>query len=109
MISNKYIAGFFDGEGSVGLYRGTGYYALRVCITQVSSTSSLALLSELKSRFGGGIYGIGKMKAHHRSAVMWSTYSNDACRFLKTIEPFLLLKAAQARVAIDWQEKRSVE
>jgi hypothetical protein len=52
-----YIAGFFDGEGSIGIYRGghTNGRALRVQLTQNVTPDSTELLRECRIRWGGSL------------------------------------------------------
>ena len=56
-ISSQYIAGFFDGEGTIGLYSrkdGKAYH-LRIQITQNVSEESLAIFTYLKTKYGGNL------------------------------------------------------
>ena len=58
MMNLSYIAGFFDGEGSIGVYHHvnngvqTGFH-LRVQLRQNKTKPSSQLLRELVARFGG--------------------------------------------------------
>jgi hypothetical protein len=66
LLSDAYIAGFFDGEGCIGIYTaGTVWYQLGVQLN-----------------------------------------NDPAAAFLRTILSFLVLKAEQARIGIEWQETR---
>ena len=107
MLRAEYIAGFFDGEGSVGLYasRSSKRHALRVCINQVVNPASQALFDDLKATFGGGLSYPKRQKTHHNPAVSWSVYGDEAATFLRWILPHLLLKKEQVELVVGWQEK----
>lgn len=107
MISIEYLAGFFDGEGSVGLYASSSSkrHSLRVCINQVESDVSRQIFLEILSRFGGGFSFPKRAKPHHRQAISWSVYGDDAVLFLRSIEPHLLLKKGEVQAVLAWQNK----
>ena len=100
MISNKYIAGFFDGEGSVGIYMNgqrKNFY-LRTQLVQNVNEHSLGLFRVLEDRFGGHwSYGKGK-----RRAANWQLSGQNAVAFLKAILPHMVLKKDQAELALKW-------
>jgi hypothetical protein len=53
MLTAEYVAGFFDGEGNVGIYAGGGTgRTLRAQITQADSQDAYALLFEMRARWG---------------------------------------------------------
>lgn len=105
MLSDAYIAGFFDGEGSIGLYvNGRGSYHLRTQLCQAVSPHSTQIFEELKSRFGGCL---NTTKTNtKRLQYSWQLNSN-ACVFLQRIQPFLIIKREQAEIAIAWNSQRS--
>jgi hypothetical protein len=106
-ITNQYIAGFFDGEGCVGIYGNPGKrFHLRACITQNIDIFSAFLLTEIHKRFGGSLVKATSPIYRNGEVFTWQTYSIKACAFLKAIEPYLILKKAQAKIAITWQEQR---
>lgn len=104
MISLEYIAGFFDGEGSVGVYRAsrpngrTNHY-LRVQLCQNVSPLSEALFDELVERFNGSV---SRQKTRTGVKMNWQISSENAVAFLQAIEPFLILKRPQAMAVLDW-------
>lgn len=101
----SYIAGFFDGEGSVGLYATTKTqrYNLRVCINQVQSRESVELFELLKEHFGGSLAFPKLQKPHHQQAISWSVYGDSAASFLDSILPFLRMKKRAANLVVQWQ------
>ena len=92
----SYFAGFFDGEGYIGIPTvRSKFRSLTVNVTQKDKT----VLNFFQCAFGGGI---SKNKVNQ--CYQWYIYSDGALRFLKELLPFLMLKAGQARIAIEFQE-----
>ena len=101
-----WAAGFFDGEGCVLVSerKHQTVYQLFVSITQQNP----AALHMLKQRFGGSVTPdrtatIGYERK--RGAVLcwrWKSTSGVAHEFLAAIEPFVVVKADQVRVALTW-------
>lgn len=96
MISEAYVAGLFDGEGSVGRYpytaskNGRVYYRLHARI----SNNNRALLAMIQAEYGGGIYpknGKARRVNTNPNFDLHFTY-RKAEAFLKSILPFLILK-----------------
>lgn len=106
MFSLEYIAGFFDGEGSVGVYTygRNKPYALRTQIAQNKNELSTKLFLYLKSRFGGNITEQKTLSGNIK--YNWQLNAEKACEFLKIIEPFMHIKKEQAKIAIKWQTEK---
>src|SRR3982751_6376897 len=101
-----YVAGFFDGEGSIGIYRnGQGTFHLRTQLTQNVTVESHHLLEELRLTFGGNLAFMRARIYKGGAAYNWQLTGNTAARFLKEIRPYLRMKGAQAEVAIAWQSE----
>ncbi|MBA2619384.1 MAG: hypothetical protein H0U91_14635 [Rubrobacter sp.] len=105
----SYVAGFFDGEGSIGVYHHvnggvqTGFH-LRVQLRQNKTDLSSRLFERLVARYGGCI---GEFPTRSGKVGMsWQVGSARAVKFLREIEPHLILKKDQARLAVSWQEGR---
>ena|SRR3990167_4851389 len=92
-----YMAGIFDGEGSVGIYsnghRNTVFLRLQVANT------SLLLMEWLEERFGGSVY-TRNVKDLYQQRYDWQMRSREAAVLLETLLPFVLIKKAQAEVAL---------
>lgn len=100
-----YIAGFFDGEGSIGLYTSGGrLHYLKVQLAQNETNSSRRVLELICERFGGFIS--RQVTATGRTKLNWQVSSAKAAVFLRTIQPFLILKAEQAWIATEWEQNR---
>lgn len=95
-----WAAGFFDGEGTVGLYAKASRpstFHLSVEITQKDSIP-LALLQRV---YGGTITTRREGGVSH-----WKTQARKASAFLEDIEPYLIVKRKQVLVALDFQARR---
>ena len=88
-----YIAGFFDGEGCIttGVHPG-GRTALRVQITQ----KDVSPLLFIKERFEGGYI------RPERDCWQLGWSGTKALPFLSAIQPYLIAKQGQARLALEW-------
>lgn len=92
MIPEAYIAGLFDGEGSVGRYgyaaskNGKKYYRLHVRITNTDRT----LLESIQRDYGGKIWPKYDKQRNHGFDLHF-TY-REAEKFLRRILPYLILK-----------------
>ncbi len=105
-ISLQYIAGFFDGEGSIGVYKTSGKnnWHLRTQLAQNKSNNSTRIMEYLKNRYGGNIS--IQITLSNKNKYNWQLNSNKCAKFLKDIEPYLVLKKKQAQIAIKWQLSR---
>jgi len=103
-IDKRYCAGFFDADGSVGVYffkdkkssRG-GHHLLKANIGQ---RFRLPLFDELLVAYGGNLNYDAPGRAWH-----WQVAAQKALPFLRDIEPFLRNKRRQAQLAIEFQER----
>lgn len=105
-LDPAYVAGFFDGDGSVGIYKNTslGYY-LRTQITQNIDTASTALYEALQERWGGNV---GEQRTYTgRLKYNWQVNGDLAVAFLRDIVPHLIIRKLQAELGIKWQEGRA--
>lgn len=91
-----YFAGFFDGEGYVGLYTSTKYSeAIRVIVGQGKPD----VLYEMQSNWGGSVYPRFD-KRNQRPHYAWEIRSRKAEKFLRDILPYIRVKRQQAELAI---------
>lgn len=100
-IDIAYMAGFFDGEGSISIMRrakGKPYW-LRVQLGQANKW----ILQLIQFQFGGSLFH-NRPRENRREAWQWSASANIAMGFLKCILPYLKLKKGEAEIAIHFQE-----
>ncbi len=106
-ITLQYIAGFFDGEGSIGVYyrwKDKDRFHLRTQLTNNKNEQAQKLMAYLKSKFGGNVS--EQITLSGNIKYNWQLNSYRAAYFLKQIEPYLTFKKDQAIIAINWQEQR---
>ena len=102
-----YMAGFFDGEGSIGVYTNgkRNGRTLRVQVTQTITESSSKLLDEAQSRWGGSLCTFNKRE--RRAAFIWQLTASGGYKFLKDVRPWLRLKAKEADLVLTWWPARA--
>lgn len=96
-----YIAGFFDGEGSICIVartRGTWNteHRLWVAIGQKDG----ATLDTIKENFGGNVYRVKRDDSFY-----WAISNRNAYNFLKALYPYLQYKKPQAELAFKFYEE----
>lgn len=94
-----YLAGFFDGEGSITIV----VRSLRVNIAQVNPRP----LMMLRNRFGGQIAFVKRSDKNprHRDIHVLNITSYLAAEMLRQLRPYLIVKADQADLAIEYQAR----
>lgn len=103
---HAYVAGFFDGEGSVticrqkaGLYN--DYHKIVVTITQ--RAEHRPLLEAIQREFGGRIvvkHQSARISGNWAQVAVWQLQDRKAiAQFLETIGPMLIVKATPAWIA----------
>jgi len=102
-IWRAYAAGFFDGEGSVGVY----YYANKRTRPKVSiSNTDLAVLEEFKARYGGSIHKQSKAELYYVQCYGWSMNGRyQIKKMLKDLLPYLRTKRLQADLMLEYLAK----
>ncbi|MFH2063369.1 MAG: LAGLIDADG family homing endonuclease [bacterium] len=96
----EYIAGFFDGEGTISSV-GDGY---RVVISQ----TNFLVLEEIRLFVGfGNVSQVAKRKEHWKDAwIYYVARQKQVLRFLESVEPFLIVKSQKAsRTIVDLQPR----
>jgi len=106
-ITLQYIAGFFDGEGSVGIYyrqKTKDRFHLRTQLSQNKDKNIQKMMDYLVDKFGGNLS--EQVTLSGRVKYNWQLNSDTAVSFLRKIEPYLIIKKDQAIIATNWQEQR---
>jgi hypothetical protein len=107
VLDISYVAGFFDGEGSVGIYKnGQGQgRTLRVQIVQNCCIPVDNMLREWAEEWGASMT-VMVNKSRKSQAWNWQISGEKAVIFLQAIRPHLHLKKDQVDLAIDWYVTR---
>jgi len=94
-----WAAGFFDGEGSIGIMKDskTRHYYLHLTVAQID----VASLQVLQGLFGGRINLREKRTEKRRAIHTWRLASQGARQVLEELLPFLIVKHRQAELAIE--------
>jgi hypothetical protein len=109
MLNIYYIAGIFDGEGSIGLHKRTvkessrGYlYYPKIRLGMTGEGTKI--VEELKNQFGGHI-GWRRYPTKNRDLLTWTITSKfDIQRFLDAVAPYLIVKKKQAFAVMSFYE-----
>ena len=101
MTDIRYLAGLFDGEGSISIAinhrkRYSRAHNLSVSVPQ----NNRSLLEGFKERWGGQIYKRPEPRSH-----VWQIESRSAYRFLRDITPHLRLKKYLGILGMNFQEE----
>src|SRR3990167_6754845 len=91
----QYVAGFFDGEGSINIYQAKkgikkdriGYH-LSVAVHNTDEE----IIQMFKKKFGGYIHIRPREVQKWKTGYDWKLSANQALNFLENIYPFLILK-----------------
>lgn len=101
-LKPEYIAGFFDGEGSVVAHKAkhAPMWSARITLTQKDPK----ILAAIAMKYCDGVivctkYGGGKYKNHLCNCLQWQ--GRFALPFLESIEPHVIVKRAQVVAAIE--------
>lgn len=108
-----YLAGYFDGEGSICIMKGgPGGKWPYLRVTLVTSDEEPVKLASVV--FGGKCRSVkhnNKPTRPRKTLYRWSVGNVEATKVLKKLKPFLLAKKDQAELAlsVDWSLLRSPE
>ena len=104
-----YTAGILDGEGSIMIVKfknpttKRGYtYQLKVVVTNTNEW----LCRWLKMQYSGTIQYKKSKRPQEKDIYEWRVVSKQAKEFLEYITPYLIIKKAQAEIAIRFQSNR---
>jgi LAGLIDADG DNA endonuclease family protein len=110
-----YVAGFFDGEGSISIVRQraghySDYHKIMVAIGQRARYRRI--LDEIAEKFGGSVT---LRKQTLKESERWATQAiwslqkwADIERFLEAIQPYAVVKAEQIAIALEFVRTRTL-
>ena len=110
-LTTGYVAGLFDGEGSISIVayrkvRKSGNVTRGHVLTVAISNTHRGILEQIRTQFGGAIHSYGPSvgQIHGKKRVSkWVGQSLIGSRFLRTVRSELVIKAAEADVALEFQ------
>jgi hypothetical protein len=100
-----YAAGFFDGEGCIGIWRmGNSSFTL---VLNVTGTNQAAIMW-WKMKFGGRIVRVCNSHEDVRRADSWKWFceSKKAKEMLEALLPYLKLKKSEAEIGLEFQQHK---
>jgi hypothetical protein len=102
-----WVAGMFDGEGSLTLKRavrhGHTHHRIWITIGMANKPDNEKALVLMQKLFGGYI-GIHKNSDNRNDSIHWTIASQMAYECLKKVSPFLIIKKKHAQLLIEFQE-----
>jgi hypothetical protein len=105
-LGPKYLAGLFDGEGTVCIGRRYGKsnkgFVLQIGITNTYEP----VIRAVSQQFGGHIHVVERKSIRHRRCFQWYACNAQAFRFLAYVRSHLIIKRAQAELAYEWDKHR---
>jgi len=89
-ITIQYLAGFFDGEGSVSLFvdKKSKYKNFKIRIVNTDKY----VLDYIKKTFGGKIYSMKRYHKNHKDKWSWDLNGKAALPLIKSLYPFCIIK-----------------
>lgn len=102
-----YLAGLFDGEGSVNIFKQPNKkdrinpcYYLEISI----GNTHKGVLQWVLENFGGRLtHNAEQYTKRNHATWRWRASSNEACALLTMMLPYLVVKREQARLAVEFQ------
>jgi hypothetical protein len=101
-VEAAWLAGLFDGEGSIVCSRGSDIRrSIRITVTN----TRFELLEHLREVVGtGAIIVQPRREAHHSPTWYWLCHSDNARELLRQMQPWLIVKRERAAEALSKEE-----
>lgn len=99
-----YIAGFFDGEGSVTIPMSSFKWRSSACLSISMVNTNLEILELISGTIGGNIGPPHLMGGNRKPIYSIRWFSWDAAMVLDMLYPYLVVKRRQAEIGIKYQE-----
>ena len=93
-----YLAGLFDGEGTISLGRGGSTMSLRVAVEMTER----APIEDFANAFGGIVHELSKRDSARYAIYRWDLVGAKAKPPLEALEPYLRVKKHQAQVGLEF-------
>ena len=109
-ISLEYLAGFFDGEGSISIGLNSPKNTPRSknpnhTLHVGAGNTNPMIIKYLYDKYGGSFF-TRDAKGNQRKVWQWGISSRRAEKFLQELQPFLRMKQPQANLALAFMEHK---
>ncbi len=94
-----YTAGLVDGEGCITIHQRPGRNYIELFITNTDPR----MIGWLHERWGGAATWLYPTNPRHKPRGKWEVAARQAAAILPIIRPYLIVKAAQADLALAYQ------
>lgn len=103
-----YYAGFFDGEGSVGLFKSSAKDRIYINVRVRLVNTQFEVLEEIHRAYGGSL-SKEPLWLHTRQKPIkqWQANGSAAVSFLTDIRPYIRLKGPQIDLALEFWKRRA--
>lgn len=104
-IFNAWLAGFWEGEGSLTKYKNKNSY--RITLTQCLKDGRDVELcfNKIKQKFGGNYYKITSRKKNHSTVLRYHLdQRDDVINFIKKIYPYCQIRKKQVKNVLEYFE-----
>ena len=102
-----YLAGFFDGEGSISLHRysclRSGHLNPKYKVVISCVNTDRVPVARLQTNFGGALRLVPRRNPRHKPVWRWDGGASVALRALKAMLPYLTIKAERAKLVLEFQ------
>lgn len=102
-----YLAGLFDGEGTITLTKRSSSDKYRTPTLSLTSTTR-ALVDVMQVQFGGWIVGKKTYKEHHKQAWSWHVTGNNAIGACEALQSHILEPQKKARMLLITETYKAV-
>ena len=104
-IDYAYLAGFFDGEGNIGIYEQSHHLSHMLTVSIANTERWIA--EWYKLALGGSVIKRVRPKKEHKDVYVWRVYGDNAKVVLQALLPYLKLRKAHAEIALQFLEERT--
>lgn len=95
-----YAAGLVDGEGCITSKATKSGAGMGIRVVVGMATKAQEVLGRLHATYGGTLITQEPRNKDHARITTWTVNGREAAEFLRRIEPHLILKSEQARIAL---------
>lgn len=102
-LSRDYLAGFFDAEGNLGVYKNGSRYYLTASLSQADSFLSRELFYSLKDNFGGSV---SSSYRNTKPLLSYTIQGERAYILLGFLKDSTIIKRKQIELGLPWMDNQ---